>query len=128
MKKNISKTKRLKLKISEVIFHIKSSYNNTIVTVSDKKGKTIVWNSAGTIGFKGTKKSTPYAAKLAVERCLEVIKTCGIKSIIIFTNGIGPGRMSSIKTLKETEYEIRKIYDFTSVPFNGCRAKKERKK
>ncbi len=124
MAKIQKKVKKIKKKISHVIINIHSTYNNTIISITDIKGNVVAWQSAGTIGYKGTKKSTPYAAKIALEKCLELVKDVGIQKIDIKTRGIGPGRGSCIKALQDTSYEINSIKDRTPVPFNGCRLKK----
>lgn len=125
MKKKIKKIKR---KLTEGIVNIKSSYNNTMVNVTDLQGNVIAWQSAGTIGFKGTKKSTPYAAKLVTEKCLTIVKPTGITKVIIKTNGIGPGKASAIKTIQEMGFEITLVKDVTPTPFNGCKLKKGKRK
>lgn len=126
-KKN-AKPLKIKKRVSDGIVNIHSTYNNTIITVTDIKGNTIAWQSAGTIGYKGTKKSTPYAAKIATEKCMEIVKPVGLKTLIIYTKGIGPGKSSAVKTIREMEFEIKLIKDITPSPFNGCRLKKRLRK
>ena len=107
-KTTIKKPKKIKKQISEAIVNIKSSYNNTLINVTDMNGDVISWSSAGKIGFKGTKKSTPYAAKLATENCFEHFKKSGLKTLSIKMSGIGPGKSSALKTIQAMEYEIVK--------------------
>lgn len=128
-KRNVAnKTVKIRKKISEGIVNIHSTYNNTIITVTDVKGNTIAWQSAGTIGYKGTKKSTPYAAKLATDKCMDIIKQTGMKVLTIYTKGLGPGKSSSVKAIREMDFEIKLIKDITPIPFNGCRLKKSLRK
>lgn len=107
--------------------YIQSTYNNTIVTLADDKGKVLAWSSAGSIGFRGTKKSTPYAASLIVKNVVEKVKKTGIKDVDVFIKGIGLGRDSALRSLAQQGLIINSIKDMTPVPHNGCRPPKPRR-
>uniref|UniRef100_A0A7C4YGL9 Small ribosomal subunit protein uS11 n=1 Tax=candidate division WOR-3 bacterium TaxID=2052148 RepID=A0A7C4YGL9_UNCW3 len=120
--------KRQKKKIDpEGIVHIHSSFNNTIVTVTDKNGNTIAQASAGTVGFKGTKKSTPFAASLATEKAVKAAMALGLKSVEVWVKGPGAGRDAAIRSVQGTGIKITLIKDVTPIPHNGCRPKKQRR-
>ncbi len=106
---------------------IQSTYNNTIVTLTDDNGKVLAWSSAGSIGFKGTKKSTPYAASLIVKNVVEKVKKLGLKEVNVYVKGIGSGRDSAIRSLAQQGLIINAIKDVTPVPHNGCRRTKPRR-
>lgn len=107
--------------------YIQSTYNNTIVTLTDDRGKVLAWSSAGSIGFRGTKKSTPYAASLIVKNVVEKVKKTGIKDVDVFIKGIGLGRDSALRSLAQQGLVINSIKDMTPVPHNGCRPPKPRR-
>jgi small subunit ribosomal protein S11 len=107
--------------------YIQSTYNNTIVTLADDTGRVLAWSSAGSIGFKGTKKSTPYAASLIVKNVVEKVKKLGLKEVNVFVKGIGSGRDSAIRSLAQQGLTINAIKDVTPVPHNGCRQPKPRR-
>lgn len=107
--------------------YIQSTYNNTIVTLTDDTGRVLAWSSAGSIGFKGTKKSTPYAASLIVKNVVEKVKKLGLKEVNVFVKGIGSGRDSAIRSLAQQGLTINAIKDVTPVPHNGCRPPKPRR-
>lgn len=107
--------------------HIQSTYNNTIVTLADDKGRVLGWSSAGSIGFKGTKKSTPYAASMIVKNAVEKIKKTGLKEVDVFVKGVGAGRDSAIRSLAQQGLLINSIKDMTPIPHNGCRPPKPRR-
>lgn len=119
--------KKEKKKVSEGIVHIKSTFNNTIVTVTDMQGNLICWASAGSCGFKNTKKGTPYAAQVAAERAIKEAMTHGIKEVDIHVKGPGPGRETAIRSIIASGVKVRKIRDVTPIPHNGCRPKKKRR-
>jgi len=114
-------------KIREAKVYILSSYNNTIITLTDLDGKTLAWVSAGSIGFKGTKKATPYAASKVAEGLSLRAKKLGIKEIQVFVKGIGSGRESALRSLATRGFDINSIKDITPIPHNGCRPKKPRR-
>lgn len=107
--------------------YVKSTYNNTIVTFTDQNGNVLSWSSAGQCGFKGPKKSTPYAASLIVKDAYEKAKKYGLKEVSVFVKGIGGGREASIRALNANGINVNNIKDVTPIPHNGCRAKKPRR-
>jgi small subunit ribosomal protein S11 len=107
--------------------HIKSTFNNTIISISDSQGNTISWESAGSIGFKGSRKSTPFAAQLAAESAAKKAQEHGVKKVEVFVKGPGSGRETAIRSLQAAGLEVAGINDVTSVPHNGCRPKKRRR-
>lgn len=113
--------------IKEGRIYISSSYNNTVVTLTDAKGNTLGWASAGSIGFKGTKKATPFAASKVSEALSLTIKKIGIQKIAVFVKGIGSGRESAIRALAGRGFDITAITDETPIPHNGCRPPKARR-
>lgn len=119
--------KRVKLHIQEGIAHIKASFNNTIVTITDRKGNALAWASSGASGFRGSKKSTPFAAQVAAEKCAEMVKEYGLRVVDVRLNGPGPGRDSSIRALNSAGLKIASITDTTPIPHNGCRPPKRRR-
>jgi small subunit ribosomal protein S11 len=114
-------------KIREGRVYISSSYNNTIITLTDSKGNVLHWTSAGSIGFKGAKKATPFAASKVAEAIGQVIKKIGIEKLAIFVKGIGSGRESAIRSFAARGLEVISITDITPVPHNGCRPPKVRR-
>lgn len=114
-------------KVAEGVVHIKSTFNNTIVTVTDLNGNVICWSTAGACGFKGTKKGTPYAAQIAAERAMKEAINHGLKEVDIKVKGPGPGRETAIRAIATTGVKIRSIRDVTPIPHNGCRPKKKRR-
>src|SRR5450756_241853 len=100
--------------------HIKSTFNNTIITITDPAGNTIAWRSSGMVGFKGSRKSTPFAAQLAAEQCAKEAMEHGMRKISVFVKGPGSGRETAIRSLQATGLEIASIQDCTPVPHNGC--------
>ncbi len=114
-------------KIKEGKIYISSSYNNTIITLTDLSGNVLAWASAGQIGFKGTKKATPFAASKVAEAIMQTIKKLGIQKLAVFVKGIGSGRESAIRSLAAHGLDIISITDITPVPHNGCRPPKVRR-
>lgn len=125
LSKSAKKSKRRSIAKGQV--HIKSTYNNTIVTLTDLSGSVIDWSSAGLLGFKGAKKATPYAATNIVGSLLERTKKIGLKEVDIFVRGIGSGRESAIRAVAANGISIVSITDVTPVPHNGCRPPKPRR-
>ncbi len=107
--------------------HIKSTFNNTIITITDPQGNTIAWQSAGTVGFKGSRKSTPFAAQLAAEQCAKIASEHGVRKVSVFVKGPGSGRETAIRTLQANGLEIASIQDCTPIPHNGVRQRKRRR-
>lgn len=121
------KGKKSKKVVTEGVAHIQSSFNNTIVTITDHKGNTIAWSSAGAEGFKGSRKSTPFAAQLAAESAGKKAKENGVKTLEIEVRGPGAGRESALRALQSTGFIITAIKDVTPIPHNGCRPPKRRR-
>jgi|SRR5688572_12981772 len=109
------------------VCHVLASFNNTIVTITDPNGETLCWDSAGTVGFKGSRKSTPFAAQKAAERCAEKAMKMGVREVEVKVNGPGSGRESAVRALAATGLKIRAIEDVTPIPHNGCRPRKRRR-
>ena len=123
-----SKTKKGKVvNLEKANIYIKSTYNNTLLTLTDLNGKVVVWTSAGSVGFKGPKKSTPFAASRVVEVLMEKINNLNVKEVFVFVNGVGSGRESAIRALANHGLEIGGIKDVTPTPHNGCRPRKPRR-
>ncbi len=120
--------RKVKKNIPEAVAHIQSTYNNTIVTITDKDGNAISWASAGTIGYKGSKKKTPYAAGISAEACAKAALDNGVKKVEVRVKGLGAGRENAIRSLQGAGLEITSITDETPVPHNGCRAPKRPRK
>lgn len=116
--------RKVKKNIPEGNAYIHSTFNNTIVTVSDKEGNAISWASAGTLGFKGTKKSTPFAAGMSAEAAGRAAAEAGMKKVDVFVKGMGSGRETAIRSLQTAGLEISSITDVTPIPHNGCRPPK----
>lgn len=119
--------KKSKRTLSSGKIHIYSTFNNTIITVTDHDGNTVTWGSAGSVGFKGSKKSTPYAARLAAEQAMKAAISMGMQEAEIFVKGPGPGRESAIRAVTALGIKVTAISDVTPVPHNGCRPPKRRR-
>ena len=126
-RKTVTKKRRERKNISNGSAHIRSSFNNTIVTISDTNGNAISWASAGEMGFKGSRKSTPYAAQTAAETAAKAAMEHGLKTVEVFVKGPGQGRESAIRALQTAGLEIVSIKDVTPIPHNGCRPPKRRR-
>ena len=107
--------------------HIKSSFNNTIISITDPQGNVIAWQSAGTVGFKGSRRSTPFAAQMAAEACAKVAQEHGMRKVAVFVKGPGSGRETAIRSLQAAGLEVTSIQDKTPTPHNGCRPRKRRR-
>ena len=119
--------RRNKKNISSGIAHVNSTFNNTMITISDENGNTISWSSAGLMGFKGSRKSTPYAAQMAAEDAGSKALEHGLKTLKVEIQGPGSGRESALRALQSTGFTITSIKDVTSIPHNGCRPPKRRR-
>ena len=119
--------KKEKKNISNAIAHVNSSFNNTLITITDYQGNTIAWSSSGSMGFKGSRKSTPYAAQLAAEDAGKKAAEHGVKIVDIEVQGPGSGRESALRALQSIGFTITSIKDVTSIPHNGCRPPKRRR-
>ena len=125
--KKVRRKKREKKNIERGQAHIQSTFNNTIITLTDLDGNVITWSSAGSLGFKGSRKSTPFAAQMAAEACAKEGKEHGLKSVQVFVKGPGAGREAAIRSLQAAGLEINMINDVTPIPHNGCRPPKRRR-
>jgi small subunit ribosomal protein S11 len=119
--------KKAKRVVSDGIVHVHASFNNTIVTFTDRQGNALCWATSGGSGFRGSRKSTPYAAQVATERAAAVAKEYGMKSVAVFVDGPGPGRESTIRELIAQDFKIVEITDVTGIPHNGCKPPKKRR-
>ncbi len=124
--KNKAKAK-VRKNVTEGVAHINATFNNTIVTISDRHGDTLCWASAGNSGFKGSRKSTPFAAQVAAESCGKRAQEMGVKQLEVKIKGPGPGRESAVRSLNALGFEIYSISDITPIPHNGCRPPKRRR-
>jgi small subunit ribosomal protein S11 len=119
--------RRVRKNVESGIAHIRSTFNNTIVTITDPRGNTIAWASAGTMGFKGSRKSTPFAAQMAAEQAAKTAMESGMKSVEVLVKGPGAGREAAIRSLQAAGLEVSLIKDVTPIPHNGCRPPKRRR-
>ena len=119
--------KRIRRNVGKAIAHIKATFNNTQVTITDTNGETLCWDSAGTVGFKGSRKSTPFAAQRAAEKCAITAKKSGVVELEVRVKGAGSGRESAITALQAAGMRIASIEDVTPLPHNGCRPCKKRR-
>jgi small subunit ribosomal protein S11 len=119
--------RRERKNISAGVAHVNASFNNTVITIADAQGNVIAWSTAGTMGFKGSRKSTPYAAQLAAEDAAKKAMEHGMKTLEVEIRGPGSGRESALRALQATGFTITTIRDVTSIPHNGCRARKRRR-
>ena len=126
-KKKVFKKKREKKNVQDGIAHIQSTFNNTIITITDVNGNVIAWSSAGIKGFKGSRKSTPYAAQQSAEDAARKAMVHGLKNIDVLVNGGGAGREAALRSLQAVGLNIRTIRDVTPIPHNGCRQPKRRR-
>jgi len=125
--KKVKKIKKIKKNVPAGKAYIQSTFNNTIVTITDMEGNTISWSTAGANGFKGARKSTPYAAQITAENAVEKAKVHGLDKVYVYVKGIGPGREQAIRGLQAAGANVESITDITPLPHNGCRAKKQRR-
>jgi small subunit ribosomal protein S11 len=125
--KGKAKVKKVKKNIQSGIAHITASFNNTIVTITDVSGNVVAWSSAGVKGFKGSRKSTPFAAQLAAENAAKKAQDHGMRTVQVFVKGPGGGRESALRALQAAGFKISLIRDVTPIPHNGCRPPKRRR-
>ena len=123
----VGKKKKTKRNVIEGVAHIHASFNNTIITITDRSGNTLAWATAGGSGFRGSRKSTPFAAQKAAEAVGDKVKMAGLESLEIQVRGPGSGRESAIRGLNSKGFKITKITDVTPIPHNGCRPPKRRR-
>jgi small subunit ribosomal protein S11 len=119
--------KRVKKNVVDGVAHIHASFNNTIITITDRQGNTLSWATAGGAGFRGSRKSTPFAAQVAAEKAGSVVKEFGMKNVDVLVKGPGPGRESAVRALNALGFKISSITDVTPIPHNGCRPPKKRR-
>ena len=119
--------KKTKRTVTDGIAHINASFNNTIITITDRQGNALCWATSGGSGFRGSRKSTPFAAQVAAERCGNVALEYGMKNLDVLVKGPGPGRESAVRSLNALGFKISNITDITRIPHNGCRPPKKRR-
>jgi small subunit ribosomal protein S11 len=127
MAKPISKKKKIKKTVVDGIAHVHASFNNTIITITDRQGNALSWATSGGAGFRGSRKSTPFAAQVAAESAGRAALDYGLKNLEVRVKGPGPGRESSVRALHAVGYKITNITDVTPIPHNGCRPPKKRR-
>jgi small subunit ribosomal protein S11 len=123
----VPRKRKVKKVVSEGVAHIHSTFNNTIVTITDPQGATLSWASAGTVGFKGSRKGTPFAAQLAAENAARKAQEYGMRTVQVYVKGPGAGRESALRSLQAAGFQIHLIRDVTPIPHNGCRPPKRRR-
>ena len=119
--------KKIKRTVLDAVVHVHASFNNTIITITDRQGNTLAWATSGGCGFRGSRKSTPFAAQVAAEKAGNVAKDYGVKNLEVRVKGPGPGRESSIRALNALGFRVTHIEDVTPIPHNGCRPPKRRR-
>lgn len=123
----MAKKKKVRKNVIKGIVHINATFNNTLVTITDTNGETLCWDSAGTVGFKGARKSTPFAANRAAERSAQKVRRMGMREVEVRVKGPGSGRESAISSLEQAGLRITAVEDHTPIPHNGCRPRKKRR-
>ena len=119
--------KKVKRTVVDGIAHVHASFNNTIITLTDRQGNALAWATSGGSGFRGSRKSTPFAAQVAADRVAEMVKEMGMKNMEVFVKGPGPGRESAVRAFNNAGFKITNISDITPIPHNGCRPPKKRR-
>ena len=122
-----ARRKKVKRMVAEGVVHIHSTFNNTIITISDAQGNVVAWSSAGAVGFKGSRKGTPFAAQLAAENAARKAQEYGMRSVQVYVKGPSAGRESALRSLQAAGFQIHIIRDVTPIPHNGCRPPKRRR-
>jgi small subunit ribosomal protein S11 len=123
-----SKTrKKVKKSVTDGVAHVHASFNNTIITITDRQGNALCWATSGGSGFRGSRKSTPFAAQVAADRAGQAAKEYGVKNLDVHVKGPGPGRESAVRALNNAGFKITSISDVTPIPHNGCRPPKKRR-
>jgi small subunit ribosomal protein S11 len=126
-KANLRTRKKVKKNVADGIAHVHASFNNTIITITDRQGNALCWATSGGSGFRGSRKSTPFAAQVAAERAGTTAKEFGMKNLEVWVKGPGPGRDSAVRALNNIGFKITNIADVTPIPHNGCRPPKKRR-
>jgi len=126
-KQSIKPRRKAKKSVADGIAHVHATFNNTIVTITDRQGNTLAWATAGGSGFRGSRKSTPFAAQVAAEKAGKTAKEFGMKNLDVMIKGPGPGRESAVRSLNNVGFKIGNIIDVTPIPHNGCRPPKKRR-
>ena len=126
-KSTSARKKKVKRSFTKGVAHIHATFNNTIVTITDPQGNVISWQSAGTVGFKGSRKSTPFAAQMAAEAAAKTAMEHGLHKVAVFVKGPGSGRETAVRSLQAAGLEVSSIQDCTPIPHNGCRPRKRRR-
>ncbi|MCU7813621.1 MAG: 30S ribosomal protein S11 [Candidatus Thiodiazotropha sp. (ex Ustalcina ferruginea)] len=119
--------KKVRKSVTDGVAHIHASFNNTIIMISDRQGNTLAWATSGGSGFRGSRKSTPFAAQVAADRVGQMVKEYGVKKLDVNVKGPGPGRESAVRSLNNAGFKITSISDVTPIPHNGCRPPKKRR-
>jgi small subunit ribosomal protein S11 len=119
--------KKVRRTVTDGIAHVHASFNNTVITITDRQGNALGWATAGSSGFKGSRKSTPFAAQVAATRVGEMVSDCGLRNLEVHVKGPGPGRESAVRALNNAGFKITAILDVTPIPHNGCRPPKKRR-
>jgi small subunit ribosomal protein S11 len=119
--------KRVKKTVVDGVAHVHASFNNTVITIADRQGNVVAWATAGGSGFRGSRKSTPFAAQVAAEKCTATMKELGVQTLEVFVKGPGPGRESAVRALNAAGFKVTNITDVTPIPHNGCRPPKKRR-
>jgi len=127
MAQPVKAKKKVRRQVLDAVAHIHASFNNTIITITDRQGNTLSWATAGGCGFRGSRKSTPFAAQVAAERAGTVAKDYGVKNVEVRVKGPGPGRESAVRALNVVGFRVTQIEDVTPIPHNGCRPPKRRR-
>lgn len=122
-----ARAKRVKKNVTDAVVHVHASFNNTIVLITDRQGNAISWSTAGAAGFKGSRKSTPFAAQVAADKAAQAAAEHGVKNVEVRIKGPGPGRESAVRALNAAGFKIANITDVTPIPHNGCRPPKRRR-
>ena len=123
----MAKKKKIRKNVVRGIAHVTATFNNTIITITDMNGETLCWDSAGTVGFKGARKATPFAATRAAEKCASKAKRMGMREVEVHVKGPGSGRESAVTALQHNGLNVTAVEDHTPIPHNGCRPRKKRR-
>ena len=127
VKSKVRTKKKVKRTVTDGVAHVHASFNNTIITITDRQGNALAWTTAGSSGFRGSRKSTPFAAQVAASRVGEIVQEFGMKNLEVCIKGPGPGRESAVRALNNAGFKITSITDITPIPHNGCRPPKKRR-